>query len=210
MREALDALVKAWQRDPACDPALLHTIAQTAVIARDWVLVDESTHLLLARNADDANALVWRAACVQHRNHFDEAERLLREAARVVSDNPVVLHKLALCVKEQARFAEAETLLERALELTPDNAHALFDLSELEIRSGRYAPRLDALRGPHRVRRRRQRGRPPLPRSARTGRVNRWQAKRSWSTASRATAIVCGQRVFCRFSLSARPGRVVA
>jgi Flp pilus assembly protein TadD len=47
------------------------------------------------------------------RNDFDEAERLLREAVRVVPGNPVALHKLALCVKEQARFAEAETLLRR-------------------------------------------------------------------------------------------------
>ncbi len=138
-REALAALVQAYQLDPSCDPTLLHIIAQTAFVLRDWPLVDSATALLLARDAEDANALVWRAAAVQQRNEFDEAERLLREAVRVVPGNPVALHKLALCVKEQARFAEAEALLRRVLELSPNNAHALFDLSELEIRSGRYA-----------------------------------------------------------------------
>jgi tetratricopeptide (TPR) repeat protein len=138
-REALAALVQAYQLDPACDPTLLHTIAQTAFVLRDWPLVDSATALLLGRNAEDANALVWRAAAVQQHNGFDEAERLLREAVRVVPGNPVALHKLALCIKEQARFAEAETLLRRVLELSPNNAHAMFDLSELEIRSGRYA-----------------------------------------------------------------------
>src|SRR6201996_8718936 len=138
-REALVALVQAYQLDSACDPTLLHTIAQTGFMLRDWPLVDSATALLLARDAEDANALVWRAAAVQQRNDFDEAERLLREAVRVVPGNPVALHKLALCVKEQGRFAEAEALLRRVLELSPNSAHALFDLSELEIRAGRYA-----------------------------------------------------------------------
>ena len=138
-REALAALVRAYQLDPVCEPGLLHTIAQTGFVVRDWPLVDEATALLLAHDAEDANALIWRAAAVQQDNDFDAAERLLREAVRVVPGNPVALHKLALCVKEQARFAEAEALLRRVLELSPNNAHATFDLSELEIRSGRYA-----------------------------------------------------------------------
>ena len=127
-REALAALVQAYQLDPACDPTLLHTIAQTGFMVRDWPLVDSATSLLLARNAEDANALVWRAAAIQQRDDFDEAERLLCEAVRVVPGNPVALHKLALCIKEQARFAEAEALLRRVLELSPNNAHATFDL----------------------------------------------------------------------------------
>jgi tetratricopeptide (TPR) repeat protein len=132
-------LVRAYQLDPSCEPTLLHTIAQTAFIVRDWALVDSATTLLLERNAEDANALIWRAAAVQQRNDFDTAEHLLREAVRVAPGNPVALHKLALCVKEQARFEEAEALLRQVLELSPDNAHALFDLSELEIRTGRFA-----------------------------------------------------------------------
>jgi len=47
-REALAALVRAYQLDPSCDPTLLHTIAQTAFIARDWSLVDSATALFLA------------------------------------------------------------------------------------------------------------------------------------------------------------------
>ncbi|MGQ7937106.1 tetratricopeptide repeat protein [Paraburkholderia sp. D1E] len=137
-REALAALVRAYQLDPSCEPTLLHTIAQTGFIVRDWSLVDSATALLLERNSEDANALIWRAAAVQQRNDFDTAERLLREAVRVVPGNPVALHKLALCIKEQARFAEAEALLRQVLELSPDNVHALFDLSELEIRTGRF------------------------------------------------------------------------
>jgi tetratricopeptide (TPR) repeat protein len=138
-REALGALVRAYQLDPSCDPALLHTIAQTAFIVRDWALVDSATALLLTHDAADANAFIWRAAAVQAADNFDEAEHLLREAVRIVPGNPVALHKLALCVKEQGRFAEAEALLRRVLELSPNSAHALFDLSELEIRAGRYA-----------------------------------------------------------------------
>jgi len=138
-REALAALVRAYQLDPSCEPTLLHTIAQTAFVLRDWALVDSATGLLLARHAEDANALIWRAAAVQQRDDFAAAEALLREAVRVVPGNPVALHKLALCIKEQARFAEAEGLLRQVLTLSPDNAHALFDLSELEIRSGRLA-----------------------------------------------------------------------
>ena len=139
LSEALDALVRAYQHDPECDSTLLHTIAQTAFVVRDWTLVEETTRVLLARDAADPQALVWRAASVQHHNDFAEAERLLREAVRIVPANPLALHKLALCIKEQARFDEAEKLLRRVLELAPDSAHALFDLSELEIRSGRYA-----------------------------------------------------------------------
>jgi tetratricopeptide (TPR) repeat protein len=138
-REALAALVRAYQLDPACEPSLLSTIAQTAFVVRDWALLDSATELLLAFNAEDVNALVWRAATAQQRNDFDSAERLLREAARAVPDNYVVLHKLALCAKEQARFAEAEALLHQVLSLSPDNAHALFDVSELEIRTARFA-----------------------------------------------------------------------
>ncbi|HZZ12000.1 MAG TPA: tetratricopeptide repeat protein [Paraburkholderia sp.] len=137
-REALASLVRAYQLDPSCNPNLLTTIAQTAFVVRDWILVDSATALLLTQNAGDANALVWRAAAVQQRNDFDAAEQLLREAVRVVPGNPVALHKLALCVKEQARFSEAEALLRQVLELTPQNPHALFDLSELEIRTGRF------------------------------------------------------------------------
>lgn len=137
-REALVAFVRAYRADPACHPALLHTIAQTAFVAREWALVEEATALLLALNATDANALVWRAAAVQHRDDFATAEQLLRDAVRVVPGNPVALHKLALCLKEQGRFAQAEALLREVLVLSPDNAHALFDLSELEIRSGRF------------------------------------------------------------------------
>lgn len=138
-REALAALVRAFQLDPSCEPTLLHTIAQTAFVVRDWALVDSATALLLERNAEDANALIWRAAAVQQLNEFDTAERLLREAVRVAPGNPVALHKLALCIKEQARFHEAEDLLRQVLVLSPNNAHALFDLSELEIRTGRFA-----------------------------------------------------------------------
>ena len=138
-REALAALVRAYQLDPGCEPTLLHLIAQTAFVLRDWTLLDAATGLLLAHNAEDANALMWRAAVVQRHDDFATAERLLREAVRVVPGNPVVLHKLALCIKEQARFAEAETLLRQVLAISPNNAHALFDLSELEIRTGRFA-----------------------------------------------------------------------
>ncbi|OAJ60894.1 ADP-heptose--LPS heptosyltransferase [Paraburkholderia ginsengiterrae] len=138
-REALAALVRAYQLDPSCEPTLLHTIAQTAFVVRDWPLVDSAAGLLLARHAEDANALIWRAAAVQQRNDFASAEALLREAVRVVPGNPVALHKLALCIKEQARLDEAEALLRQVLVLAPDNAHALFDLSELEIRTGRFA-----------------------------------------------------------------------
>jgi tetratricopeptide (TPR) repeat protein len=138
-REALAALVRAYQRDPFCEPTLLHTIAQTAFVVRDWALVDSAAGLLLSHNAEDANALIWRAAAVQQRDDFSAAEGLLREAVRVLPGNPVALHKLALCIKEQARFSEAEALLRQVLTLSPDNAHALFDLSELEIRTGRFA-----------------------------------------------------------------------
>ena len=110
-REALAGLVRAYQLDPSCDPTLLHTIAQTAFMLRDWVMVDSATGLLLSRHAEDANALIWRAAAVQQRDDFATAEALLREAVRIVPGNPVALHKLALCIKEQARFAEAEALL---------------------------------------------------------------------------------------------------
>jgi cytochrome c-type biogenesis protein CcmH/NrfG len=138
-REALAALARAYQLAPSCEPTLLHTIAQTAFVVRDWALVDSATTLLLERNSEDANALIWRAAAVQQRDDFDTAERLLREAVRVVPGNPVALHKLALCVKEQARFAEAEALLRQVLVLSPKSAHARFDLSELEIRTARFA-----------------------------------------------------------------------
>lgn len=138
-REALAALVRAYQLDPSCEPTLLHTIAQTAFVLRDWSLTDAAAQLLLSHHADDANALIWRAAAVQQRDDFVLAESLLREAVRVLPGNPVALHKLALCIKEQARFAEAEALLRQVLTLSPDNAHALFDLSELEIRAGRFA-----------------------------------------------------------------------
>ncbi|WP_027799846.1 tetratricopeptide repeat protein [Paraburkholderia dilworthii] len=138
-REALVALVRAYQLDPSCEPTLVHTIAQTAFVVRDWELVESATGLLLAQNPADANALIWRAAAVQHRDDFTTAEALLREAVRIVPGNPVALHKLALCIKEQARFAEAEALLAQVLALSPNNPHALFDLSELEIRSGRFA-----------------------------------------------------------------------
>ena len=69
-REALAALLRAYHIDPSCDPTLLHSIAQTAFVVRDWQLVDSATALLLTQNADDANALVWRAAALQHRNDF--------------------------------------------------------------------------------------------------------------------------------------------
>jgi tetratricopeptide (TPR) repeat protein len=138
LREALDALVRAYRLEATCTPTLLHSIAQTAFVLRDWSLVDSATSMLLTNNASDANALVWRAAVVQQRDDLDEAQRLLHEAARIAPGNSVVLHKLALCVKEQGRFAEAEMLLRRVLELSPGNAHATFDLSELEVRSGRY------------------------------------------------------------------------
>jgi Tfp pilus assembly protein PilF len=138
-REALAALVRAYRLDPACEPSLLPTIAQTAFVVREWALVDSATALLLSHNAEDANALIWRAAALQERDDFASAERLLREALRAVPGNPVVLHKLALCIKEQARFAEAEVLLRQVLAISPNNAHAQFDLSELEIRTGRFA-----------------------------------------------------------------------
>ncbi|WP_144110708.1 glycosyltransferase family 9 protein [Paraburkholderia sp. BCC1886] len=138
-REALAALVRAYRLEPDCDAALLHTIAQTAFIVRDWGLVDDATALLLGQNPQDANALIWRAAAVQQRDDFAAAEALLREALRAVPGNAVVLHKLALCIKEQARFAEAECLLRQVLTAEPGNAHAWFDLSEIEIRTGRFA-----------------------------------------------------------------------
>jgi cytochrome c-type biogenesis protein CcmH/NrfG len=138
LHDALSALMRAWRLDASSDPTLLPTIAQTAFIVRDWPLVESATELLLARDPADANALVWRAAAAQQRDDFNEAQRLLLDAARVAPNNPVVLHKLALCIKEQARFAEAEGLLRRVLELSPDSPHALFDLAELEIRAGRF------------------------------------------------------------------------
>ncbi|MFM0037822.1 tetratricopeptide repeat protein [Paraburkholderia strydomiana] len=137
--EALAALVRAYRLDPSSEPTLLPMIAQTAFIVRDWALLDSAAGLLLSHHPEDANALMWRAAVMQQRDDFATAERLLREALRVVPANPVALHKLALCIKEQARFAEAEALLRQVLALSPNNAHALFDLSELEIRSDRFA-----------------------------------------------------------------------
>ena len=140
LRAALDALVRAHQLASSTHPQLLSTIAQTAFMLRDWPLVESASALLLAGDTADLNALVWRSAAVQQRDAFDEAERLLREAARIAPLNPVVLHKLALCIKEQGRFAEAEQLLRRVLELAPHSPHARFDLSELEIRAARFVP----------------------------------------------------------------------
>lgn len=139
LREALFALTRAAQLDPDSDPKLLHNIAQTAFVTRDWPLVEAACAQLLARDPNDANALVWRSAAAQARDDFPSAEALLRTAARIVPDHPVVLHKLALCVKEQGRFEEGEALLRAALTIAPHSAHARFDLSELEIRSGRFA-----------------------------------------------------------------------
>lgn len=96
LREAVDALVRAYRLDANCDPRLLHNVAQTAFILRDWPLVESSTALLLTRDANDANALVWRAAAVEARDDFAEAQRLLHEAARAAPGNHIVLHKLAL------------------------------------------------------------------------------------------------------------------
>ncbi|WP_280530549.1 tetratricopeptide repeat protein [Paraburkholderia sacchari] len=138
-RAALFALTRAAQLDPVADPKLMHELAQTAFVAREWPLAEASCAVLLERDPNDVNALVWRSAAVQARNDFARAEQLLRAAARIVPNHPVVLHKLALCVKEQTRFAEAEALLREVLALSPHSPHARFDLSELEIRSGRYA-----------------------------------------------------------------------
>jgi len=139
MRAALFAFTRAAQLDPFADPKLMHELAQTAFVTREWPLVEASCAMLLERDPNDANALVWRSAAAQARNDFASAEDLLRAAARIVPNHPVVLHKLALCVKEQTRFAEGEALLREVLALKPRNPHARFDLSELELRSGRYA-----------------------------------------------------------------------
>ncbi|TDG23857.1 ADP-heptose--LPS heptosyltransferase [Paraburkholderia silviterrae] len=139
MRAALLALTRAAQLDPFVDPKLMHELAQTAFVTREWPLAEASCAVLLKRDPHDVNALVWRSAAAQARNDFAAAEQLLRAAARIVPNHPVVLHKLALCVKEQTRFAEGEALLREVLALKPESSHARFDLSELEMRSGRYA-----------------------------------------------------------------------
>ncbi len=137
-RAALAALARAARLDPHSDTALLRTLTQTAFGLRDWPLVSAASAHLLARDANDANALVWRSAAALERNDFASAEALLIRADACRPDHPVVLHKLALCVKEQARFDEAEALLRRALALASHSAHACFDLSELELRSARF------------------------------------------------------------------------
>ncbi len=139
LRAALFAFTRAAQLDSVADPKLMHELAQTAFVTREWPLVEASCAALLERDPNDANALVWRSAAAQACNDFARAEALLRTAAHIVPNHPVVLHKLALCVKEQARFAEGEALLREVLSLKPDNPHARFDLSELEMRAGRYA-----------------------------------------------------------------------
>ena len=94
---------------------------------------------LLAHNPADVDALVSRATAHQAHGDFAGAECLLREVVRIAPQYPMILNRLALCVKEQARFAEAETLLREALRIAPQNVRARFDLSDLELRAGRYA-----------------------------------------------------------------------
>jgi hypothetical protein len=197
-REALDALVRAYQHDPECDSTLLHTIAQTAFVVRDWTLVEETTRVLLARDAADPQALVWRAASVQHHNDFAEAERLLREAVRIVPANPLALHKLALCITRSRRvLTKRKSCCDACWNLHPTvRTHCSicrnwrYDRVAM-LTAGRITKResLSTMTRIGRVARSR--------RSARTGRANRLPAKRWWYTASGAMAIACGRCVSC-------------
>ena len=129
----------ATNPDQDTKPASWREIAQNAFNARDWSLVEKATAQLLARDPADANALIWRAAVHQAHDDFAKAERLLREAMRIMPQHPIVLNWLALCMKEQARFTEAEALLRKALRIAPQNAYVRFNLSDLELRAGDYA-----------------------------------------------------------------------
>jgi tetratricopeptide (TPR) repeat protein len=116
-------------------------MARTAFDLRDWLAVEQATGHLLARNPDDAQAMIWRSAACQARNDFATGERLLHDAMQRVPQpqHPVILNWLALCMKEQARFGEAQALLREALHIAPQNAYARFNLSDLELRAGDYA-----------------------------------------------------------------------
>jgi len=123
---------------PGTGPVQWLDMARVAFDARDWPAVEQATTHLLARNPADAQAMIWRSVALQAHDDFVEGERLLREAARLVPQHPIILNWLALCMKEQARFTEAEALLREALRIAPQNAYARFNLSDLELRANDY------------------------------------------------------------------------
>lgn len=88
--------------------------------------------------AEDVPTIILVAEVLLNEGRFDEAEKLLKKAARMDGTNPPVLLLLGQTLMRRGGFAEAETVLAKAVRLSPYSfiAHTL--LGAVYLRQEKY------------------------------------------------------------------------
>ncbi|WP_322029720.1 hypothetical protein [Paraburkholderia sp. J76] len=129
-------LSRAWQVNPAVDPALPVQFVLDRRFAGDWDTVEKVCAAQLAIDPGHTE-FAWQLACAQWRRYDPvAAEKTMRRVDAVLPRNSAVLTAIAQFVAEQARYGAAQRLYQRALELDPSSVTPAVDLAELELREG--------------------------------------------------------------------------
>lgn len=100
-----------------------------------------------AAKAQDAAALYQQGIEARREGKFEDASKLLEEAAKLKPGDADMQVQLGLSLRALQRFGEARTAFERALELAPDYLDARLGLASLDYFAGDYTSAREAAQG---------------------------------------------------------------
>jgi Flp pilus assembly protein TadD len=128
-RPTLDALRLAFEQTPA---DTRRVIAYTTALEKRG---DATTALAVIERATEAGADIFamtcaRASALGAKLRYDEAEQMIRKAAKLRPDAPEVLLQTGILASRRGRWREAVGPLQAGVALAPDNATAHYFIGE--------------------------------------------------------------------------------
>jgi choline-sulfatase len=136
------ALTAILEEDPANPQAHLR-LGYVRVDQNRCAEAEPHFRTAIAAHIPTVDAHLGLAQCEAAAGRRPEADRVLREAASLEPDNPVVIANRGVLLSDSGRPTEAVPLLQRALTIDPDFHQARFNLAIAFARAGR---RSDAAR----------------------------------------------------------------
>ncbi|MHC5022309.1 MAG: tetratricopeptide repeat protein, partial [Planctomycetota bacterium] len=145
-QEKSDAAVARASELVPDHPKLIDHRFTLALDAGDWVEADRLVELARARNADQADGLLYRGRYAMVRGDFEEAARLLEQATARIGYSGLAWKGLAYCYQEIGRTVDALNAFEQAHQRNPNDLPTIRRYVPLLAQSGQMMRALDVVR----------------------------------------------------------------
>lgn len=102
------------------------------------------SEFLLAHMTAEANSLYQQACSAEYQQDYKTAAEKLNQALQIVSDDPMLLTKLAGIYSEMDEYDKALEIYTKVLELRPSDAFVYISIGSIYENQGKYLEALQA------------------------------------------------------------------